>query len=403
MRAFNNLPFWKKVLDNLIKEKETLQKPRLNINISKSVDSVKYTIKQIEYKINELNKIIKTQILNVSEESNLVEKIRKLERKKQKRIELLSEVEHKQTSELYNSSYYKSQGRIKNLKIDLKPSLKIPDEKIKKNIVVYYQFNHKDCPFYKNKSCLIYNERPILCRAFPVITTGLISKKGIIIKSGKCSAEKKIAQEICDLSRHKLINLADRPLTLGELKALFFRSELVISNDTGPRHIAISLGRKVITLFGPNDPVWTDTNYENEIEIVGNVPCAPCTKPICKRQEHLCMQAITVEMVCEAAKKVLKSEQKKTASEANQNFMEVSESFFVDSDYKNGLSELGLTSIDAVFSFNTGVNMTKDNLAIFRSRLQFNINSPPTTVFLKRYSQPPILFQLKAGCCGVSE
>ncbi|MEE9369903.1 MAG: lipopolysaccharide kinase InaA family protein, partial [Sedimentisphaerales bacterium] len=42
-----------------------------------------------------------------------------------------------------------------------------------------------------------------------------------------------------------------------------------------------------------------------------------------------------------------------------------------------------------------GLNLAKDNLASFRTRLQFNINSPSTTLFLKRYDSPPILVQLK--------
>jgi len=79
-------------------------------------------------------------------------------------------------------------------------------------------------------------------------------------------------------------------------------------------------------------------------------------------------------------------------------FTEISKSFFIDSDYKTAFSELGLTSIDAVFSFNAAKNLAKDNLAGFRSRLQFEINSPAsppsTTVFLKRYDSPPILVQL---------
>jgi len=104
------------------------------------------------------------------------------------------------------------------------------------------------------------------------------------------SVELQIAKDICSSSKHKLINLAEKPLSLGELKALFSISDLVISNDTGPRHIAIALGRKVVTLFGPNDPIWTDTDYENEIQIIGNVHCAPCSKPKCNKSEHLCME-----------------------------------------------------------------------------------------------------------------
>ncbi len=141
-------------------------------------------------------------------------------------------------------------------------------------------------------------------------------KATVVVSVASNPVERQIAGEICNSSslslraqrsnlKHKLINLAASPVTLGELKSLFSIADLVISNDTGPRHIAIALGRKIISLFGPNNPVWTDTGYENEIQIVGDVSCAPCSKPVCEKNEHLCMQAITVEMVCDAAKKLL--------------------------------------------------------------------------------------------------
>jgi heptosyltransferase-2 len=111
--------------------------------------------------------------------------------------------------------------------------------------------------------------------------------------------------------KHKLINLAACSISLGELKTLFAGSDLVISNDTGPRHIAIALRRKIVSLLGPNDPAWTDFGYENEIRIVGEAPCAPCDRPICKKSEHLCMQSITVDMVCDAAKRLLDNSHQK--------------------------------------------------------------------------------------------
>jgi len=229
----------------------------------------------------------------------------------------------------------------------------------------------------------------------------------VVISVASGPAERQIAKQICDSSKHKLTNLAERPIDLGELKSLFSIADLVISNDTGPRHIAIALRRKVISMFGPNDPRWTDTGYENEIQIVGDAPCAPCGKPICKKSRHFCMEAITVEMVCRAAKKLLENNQRQPSSRAEQKFTEVSKSFFIDPDYKAAFIELGLTSIDAVFSFNAGKNLAKNNLAMFRSRLQFEINPPsawrinspgsppPATVFLKRYDRPPILAQIR--------
>jgi len=79
-----------------------------------------------------------------------------------------------------------------------------------------------------------------------------------------------------------------------------------------------------------------------------------------------------------------------------QRFTEISQSFFVDSDYVDGLKKIGLTSFDALFSFNAAENLVKNNLAKFRSRLQFRIEKPPlTTVYLKRYDSPPVMIQLK--------
>ena len=127
----------------------------------------------------------------------------------------------------------------------------------------------------------------------------------IVVSVSPNPAEKQIAQDICRQSKNKLINLAESSVSIGELKSLLAVAELVITNDTGPRHIAIALKRKLVTLFGPNDPAWTDTGYENEIQIVGTADCAPCQKPVCRKDTLICMESITAETVCEAAKRLL--------------------------------------------------------------------------------------------------
>ena len=151
-----------------------------------------------------------------------------------------------------------------------------------------------------------------LADRFAQVADRLIDKYNatVIISVSPNPLEQQCAKQICDISTKKLINLADNPLTIGELKSLFSLADLVITTDTGPRHMAIALRRKVVTLFGPNDPAWTDTGYENEIKIIGNATCVPCQKPTCRESEHLCMQAITVEMVSEAAQNLLKKDSK---------------------------------------------------------------------------------------------
>lgn len=131
----------------------------------------------------------------------------------------------------------------------------------------------------------------------------------VVVSVAPNEAEIKIARDICRLTKNDLISLENISLTLGELKALIARSSLVITNDTGPRHIAVALGKNLVTMFGPNNPDWTQTGYANETQIIGRAKCVPCDKPVCKQDEHLCMESITVDEVCEAAAKYLTRDQ----------------------------------------------------------------------------------------------
>ncbi len=135
-------------------------------------------------------------------------------------------------------------------------------------------------------------------------------KATVILCVAPDKKEMEITERICEMAEEQVCSLVDTPLTMGQLKGLIGESDLVITNDTGPRHIAIALGKKLITLFGPNNPKWTQTGYKDEVQIVGEAHCVPCDKPHCKQNEHLCMEAITVEMVCEAAGGILESWQR---------------------------------------------------------------------------------------------
>ncbi|HAL45444.1 MAG: lipopolysaccharide heptosyltransferase II [Planctomycetes bacterium GWF2_42_9] len=127
----------------------------------------------------------------------------------------------------------------------------------------------------------------------------------VFVSVSPAKKEIEIAEKICSLAKHPIINLGKNPVSLGQLKALFSFADLVITNDTGPRHIAIALNRKLITMFGPNNPAWTANDYKDEVKIIGQAPCVPCDKPICKKDKHFCMESITAEMICQAAEKIL--------------------------------------------------------------------------------------------------
>ena len=64
------------------------------------------------------------------------------------------------------------------------------------------------------------------------------------------------------------IDLCARGVMLGSLKAILQRTALLVTNDTGPRHIAAALDTPTIALFGPTDCRWTPTDYPYEQRII---------------------------------------------------------------------------------------------------------------------------------------
>ena len=93
------------------------------------------------------------------------------------------------------------------------------------------------------------------------------------------------------------------------LKALLRRCAVLITNDTGTRHIAAALGVGVVTLFGSTDPAWTEIDYPRERTVRLDLPCSPCQQRLCRQPPgplyHQCMGLITPEMVLPAAEELL--------------------------------------------------------------------------------------------------
>lgn len=58
-------------------------------------------------------------------------------------------------------------------------------------------------------------------------------------------------------ARGAVVSLVKHGVTLGALKGVVRRASLMLTNDTGPRHIAAAMGVPTVTLFGPTDPRWT--------------------------------------------------------------------------------------------------------------------------------------------------
>ena len=127
----------------------------------------------------------------------------------------------------------------------------------------------------------------------------------VVISCGP--GEEPLAEKIAASMAQPPTLLIDPVTTLGQFKALIRRCDLLINNDTGPRHIAKAFGRPVVTIFGPTHQGWTDTDYPQERKVAVPVDCGPCQKKICPL-DHRCMTGVTVEMVHAAAAELLRAE-----------------------------------------------------------------------------------------------
>jgi heptosyltransferase II len=111
--------------------------------------------------------------------------------------------------------------------------------------------------------------------------------------------EEAIAQRIVDASSARIINTAQQRVDLGQLKPLIKRCNLLITNDTGPRHYAVAFDVPHIVLMGPTNARYTASNLERTTVLQRNLPCVPCHKKTCPLGHHACMREITPESVME--------------------------------------------------------------------------------------------------------
>ncbi|HYN84107.1 MAG TPA: lipopolysaccharide heptosyltransferase II [Pyrinomonadaceae bacterium] len=116
--------------------------------------------------------------------------------------------------------------------------------------------------------------------------------------------EREISDEVARRMRVTPVVMTGRT-TLAETAALLSFADLLVTNDTGPAHLADALGRPVVVIFGPTNPLTTRP-YSPLAEVVRVPPeCAPCMLRDCPI-DHRCMTAVTPEDVFARASRILK-------------------------------------------------------------------------------------------------
>lgn len=120
----------------------------------------------------------------------------------------------------------------------------------------------------------------------------------------------------------ELVRRADRPrvktlpqesLGLTTSKACIRRSRLMVSTDSGPRHLAAALGVPVVTILGPTLPIWIENPTVRGVNVQLDLNCTGCAKPVCPLGHHRCMRELTVDRVYQAVVGLLEERSQRAA------------------------------------------------------------------------------------------
>jgi heptosyltransferase-2 len=117
------------------------------------------------------------------------------------------------------------------------------------------------------------------------------------------SNDVRVAEEVAAGMKHRPVILAGRT-TLGLFMGLIKACRLLITNDSGPMHLAAALDVPQLAIFGSTSEIATGPLSRKAVVIKNQVDCNPCFLRECPT-DFRCMKGITVEQVLEKARKIL--------------------------------------------------------------------------------------------------
>ncbi len=128
----------------------------------------------------------------------------------------------------------------------------------------------------------------------------------LVGSAAESTACARLAQE-CSASggKGRVVNLAGR-MSLPELGGLLQAMDLVITNDSGPMHMAAAAGTPVLAVFGPTDPLRTGPFGPGHRVLAGRLRCQPCFAKTCRFHDGACLRVVTPEQVAAAAANMLR-------------------------------------------------------------------------------------------------
>jgi ADP-heptose:LPS heptosyltransferase len=96
--------------------------------------------------------------------------------------------------------------------------------------------------------------------------------------------------------------LAPKTKSLTQLGEVYRHCDLYIGGDTGPMHIASLIGKPVVAIYGPTDPLMNEPFGKHKM-VRKELGCSPCRNRSCK--EITCLKMISVDDVFKATEEIL--------------------------------------------------------------------------------------------------
>lgn len=117
--------------------------------------------------------------------------------------------------------------------------------------------------------------------------------RGLAVTLSGAPSEAALVSEVAAQCRVPTINLVAGGLTLATLKTIVAHAAILLTNDTGTRHIGLAFGTPTVTLFGPTDYRWTLMSGTRE-KLLLSQPFLPASLTADNLPKHCTVDRIAV-------------------------------------------------------------------------------------------------------------
>jgi lipopolysaccharide heptosyltransferase II len=142
---------------------------------------------------------------------------------------------------------------------------------------------------------------------FAAVAESLLRDHGFQLVFTGDAGERPLVESIRSQLRRPTVSLAGE-LSLAELSGLIAEAPLLLSNNTGPVHIAAAVGTPVVDLYALTNPQHTPWMVPSRV-LFHDVPCRNCFKSVCPEGHHDCLRKVSPDQVVDAVLELFRETQ----------------------------------------------------------------------------------------------